>query len=247
MEKIVFENGVEFELLPTAFPFTMVGGNAWKTFTVAGEPDTIKENFTTGAVYYRAWGSNAGDDVVAMHEDLSAWCVAGDIVDHRNGTYTVAMRKKTAQEIAEERAEIGDILADDENITEARAGELRLAIESLADTLSDSDALEVVELFPAWSGDAQYETGDRVRYGGVLYVALMSFMSQEDWTPVDASSLWAKVLIPDPDVIPEWEQPDSTNPYQMGDRVTHNGKTWESDCDSNVWEPGVFGWHEVTE
>lgn len=41
------------------------------------------------------------------------------------------------------------------------------------------------------------------------------------------------------------EQPDSTNPYSNGDKATHNGKTWTSDLDNNVWEPGVYGW-EVT-
>lgn len=29
------------------------------------------------------------------------------------------------------------------------------------------------------------------------------------------------------------------------DNVTHNGKTWESLVDNNVWEPGVYGWTEV--
>ena len=61
----------------------------------------------------------------------------------------------------------------------------------------------------------------------------------------DAPSLFAKVLIPDTDTIPEWEQPDSTNPYAKGDKVTHNGKTWISTADGNVWEPGVYGWEEV--
>ena len=41
------------------------------------------------------------------------------------------------------------------------------------------------------------------------------------------------------------EQAASTNPYQKGDKVTHNGKTWESTADNNVWEPGVYGWTEV--
>ena len=45
-------------------------------------------------------------------------------------------------------------------------------------------------------------------------------------------------------MIPEWEQPDSTNPYMKGDKVTHGGKTWVSDIDNNVWEPGVYGWSE---
>ena len=58
-------------------------------------------------------------------------------------------------------------------------------------------------------------------------------------------ALWAKVLIPDETVVPEWEQPDNTNPYSTGDKVTHNGKTWVSDVDNNVWEPGVYGWTEL--
>ena len=63
--------------------------------------------------------------------------------------------------------------------------------------------------------------------------------------PDAAPSLYAKVLIPDPDVIPEWEQPESTNPYTKGDKVTHNEKTWVSDVDNNSWEPGVYGWSEA--
>lgn len=47
--------------------------------------------------------------------------------------------------------------------------------------------------------------------------------------------------------VAEWVQPDSTNPYMMGDRVLHNGSTWESTVDNNVWEPGVYGWAEATE
>ena len=64
-------------------------------------------------------------------------------------------------------------------------------------------------------------------------------------TITDAPSLWAKVLIPDPEVIPVWEQPESTNPYMKGDKVKHKGKTWSSTIDNNVWEPGVYGWAEV--
>lgn len=35
--------------------------------------------------------------------------------------------------------------------------------------------------------------------------------------------------------------------YANGDKVTHNEKKWVSDVDSNVWEPGVYGWSEYTE
>lgn len=60
-----------------------------------------------------------------------------------------------------------------------------------------------------------------------------------------AASLFAKVLIPDVNVIPEWEQPNSTNPHMIGDKVTYKDKTWISNVDNNVWEPGVYGWSEI--
>ena len=127
----------------------------------------------------------------------------------------------------------------------AKAKQLRQLIEQLAVTLDDETALTGVELFPMWAIGRAYTVGDRVQYGGTLYKVLTVHTSQDDWTPDAAPSLFAKVLIPDETVVPEWEQPDSTNPYSAGDKVTHNGKTWVSDIDNNVWEPGVYGWTEL--
>lgn len=126
------------------------------------------------------------------------------------------------------------------------ATKLRPLIEQAAQSLDDTTALEAVELFPAWKTDTSYTKGQRVRYGGILYVILQDHVSQDSWTPDAAPSLFANVLIPDPDVIPDWQQPDSTNPYSKGDKVQHNGKTWVSTVDNNVWEPGVYGWQEVS-
>lgn len=128
-----------------------------------------------------------------------------------------------------------------------RARQLRAVIESLAETLDDESAAESVELFPIWAADTDYAVGDRCRYEGLLYKCLQAHTSQETWNPAAAPSLWAKVLNPDPGEIPEWEQPESTNPYMMGDKVRHNEKIWISVIDNNVWEPGVYGWDEVTE
>ena len=127
-----------------------------------------------------------------------------------------------------------------------RARELRAIIEQAAKSLDDETALQGVELFPKWSENSKYKTGERLRYNGILYKVLQDHISQSDWTPDVSSSLFAKVLIPDENVIPEWEQPDSTNPYMAGDKVTHNNKTWVSDIDNNVWEPGVYGWTVTT-
>lgn len=127
-----------------------------------------------------------------------------------------------------------------------KAYRLRELIESAVKSLTDEDALDGVQLFPRWSGEAvNYVVGDRVKYDGVLYKVLQDHTSQDSWTPADSPSLFAVVLIPDPEVIPEWVQPESTNPYMAGDKVTHNGQTWISTIDNNVWEPGVYGWKVV--
>lgn len=44
-----------------------------------------------------------------------------------------------------------------------------------------------------------------------------------------------------------WKQPEGAhNAYNKDDVVSHNGKLWKSTVDANVWEPGVYGWTEVT-
>lgn len=124
------------------------------------------------------------------------------------------------------------------------ARKLRPYIEKAALSLSDEDSIEAVQLFPTWNATAAYLQGDKVQYENVLYKCLQSHAAQEGWTPTAAPSLWAKVLIPTPDVIPEWEQPDSTNPYMRGDRVMFEGKVYESAIDNNIWSPSAYpaGW-----
>ena len=130
-----------------------------------------------------------------------------------------------------------------------KALQLRQVIEKAVQNIDDTTALEAVDLFPAWKTGTTYEAGTRVRYAGILYTVLQAHTSQADWTPDAAPSLFAKVLIPDPDVIPDWEQPDSTNPYMKGNRVRFEGKVYESLIDNNVWSPAAYpaGWKEVVE
>ena len=126
------------------------------------------------------------------------------------------------------------------------AQKLRPFIEKAAMFLDDEDALEAIQLFPHWSAEnVGYFIDDKVQFNDALYKCIQAHISQESWTPVAAPSLWAKVLIPDANVIPEWEQPNSTNAYQIGDKVTYNGKTWESTIANNVWAPDVYGWIEI--
>lgn len=132
-------------------------------------------------------------------------------------------------------------------LTREEAEMYRQIIETAAESLTDEQALEAPMLFERWEVGKAYTVGKRVYYDGVLYSVLQAHTSQASWAPDTAVSLFAMVLIPDPEVIPEWVQPDSTNPYMTGDKVTHNGYTWISTVDNNVWEPGVYGWNQFVE
>ena len=121
------------------------------------------------------------------------------------------------------------------------------AFVKLRGLATDEMSLQVPNLYPTWKAEVEYALGDRVLYEDVLYRVITAHTSQEAWTPVDSPSLFAKVLIPNEDVTPEWEQPDSTNAYMTGDKVRHNDNTWVSNIDNNVWEPGVYGWEIVNE
>lgn len=125
--------------------------------------------------------------------------------------------------------------------TRAQATSLRKVIEQAADLLPDEDALKEPILSEHWAADQHYTVGKRLYYNGTLYSVLQEHDSQATWTPDVSPSLFAPVLIPDPTVIPDWVQPESTNPYMIGDKVRHVGHIWESLVDNNVWEPGAIG------
>lgn len=130
--------------------------------------------------------------------------------------------------------------------TRNKADVYRILMNKAVQSLDDSDALEVPMMFELWEPDKDYVIGQKVRYEDVLYKVLIDHTSRSHWPPDTAVSLYTRVLIPDPTVIPDWIQPDSTNAYMIGDKVRHNEKIWVSIVDYNVWEPGVYGWEENT-
>lgn len=130
-------------------------------------------------------------------------------------------------------------------ITRTKTRAIVDALVKLRGLATDEQACEVPVLYPSWKEGVTYEVGERVLYNEILYKVLTTHTSQANWTPDVATSLFAKILIPDENVIPAWEQPDSTNTYKTGDKVSHNGKTWISIVDNNSWEPGVYGWEVI--
>lgn len=122
-------------------------------------------------------------------------------------------------------------------------------------TLSDEMALEVPSVFPKWEVGVAYEVGFKLRHNDILFKVLQAHTSQEDWEPNKTPSLFAQVIVGqvNPETgeqeILEWVQPDSTNPYMMGDKVLFNGIVYESIIDNNVWSPEAYpqGWQIVEE
>lgn len=125
--------------------------------------------------------------------------------------------------------------------TEA-AQKVRDAMDTASAVLSDEVALEAVAIYPLWTLTS-YAVGDRVRYNEKLYKCVQAHTSQTDWTPDATPALWTKVSVEE---YPEWVQPTGAqDAYAKGDKVTYNGKHYQSTADANVWAPGVYGWEEI--
>ena len=110
--------------------------------------------------------------------------------------------------------------------------------------LDDDQAESVTALFKQWESGTAYAVGDRRQYDGLLYRCVQAHTSQDDWTPPAVPALWVRTWT---DEYPEWIQPTGAHDaYNTGDKVSHNGKHWISTIDANTYEPGVYGWDEVT-
>ena len=149
-----------------------------------------------------------------------------------DGLETVVLAETDAGHILQEQKTVNSIAF----VTLAEAG-----------SIDTATAEEHVELFAPWVYPAAYKTGNLRRHNGRLYKCIGDHTSQEDWAPDVAVSLWVSTSDP-AEEYPAWSQPvGAHDAYNTGDNVSHNGKHWTSDVDSNVWEPGVYGWTEVTE
>ena len=123
---------------------------------------------------------------------------------------------------------------------------LRQMIVKAAISLNDEDALEAVELFPAWAADTDYTADERIRYDGKLYRVVQTHTSQSDWTPDKTPALYTEVALPGE--IPVWKQPTGAqDAYNRGDKVhypTADDEVYESLIDANVYSPEAYpaGW-----
>ena len=137
---------------------------------------------------------------VVTEEDMSAYSLAGEIVDHRDGTVSIKMGKPTETENA-----VGAVVAlTGDVVTMARAVELRPVIEQASASLSDGEAAKSPELFPRWAdhigetvkpGDRRSDTDE----SGVLHVYRVNkgqgHTTQENWPPHSTPAVWTIINV----------------------------------------------------
>lgn len=133
-------------------------------------------------------------------------------------------------------------------ITEARARQLRAMIEKASASLSDTDALSAVTLFPVWREGISVAVGERYEFDAKLYKCVQTHTTQAGWKPDKTPALWTEVA--KPGEIPVWKQPTGAqDAYMVGDKVhfpTAEDAVYVSTVDNNVWSPDTYGWEVET-
>ena len=115
--RIIFTDGTTFEQpeQPKAVVSPLMAGREWRQIAVTGTAAAVKAAFQDGAQYHQAWESletvtdpdtgETSTQTVEYTRDLSEWSVAGEVVDHRDGTCTVLMGKPTEREMMQAQLE----------------------------------------------------------------------------------------------------------------------------------------------
>lgn len=133
-------------------------------------------------------------------------------------------------------------------MTRQKAFQLRALIEQAVASLSDTEALNGIELFPTWKIDVEYALGVRICYDGKLYKCVQAHTSQSGWEPLTTPALWTEVAPPGEILV--WKQPiGAQDAYMAGDKVWYpeeNTTIYICTSDYNIYAPGVFGWEVWT-
>ena len=104
---------------PAAPISNLTRGREWKAIAVVGTADEVKAAFVDGITYRQQWESaiiaeDGTQTTETQTRDLSDYCVAGDVVDTRDGNVTVYMGRKTEVEKLREQVEVLDVLLGEE-------------------------------------------------------------------------------------------------------------------------------------
>lgn len=116
---------------------------------------------------------------------------------------------------------------------------------------------ELLKSYPLYEIGKEYKLNDVLNYNGVLYKVVQAHTSQSDWIPDKTPALYTEYLNltatvggETVEIISDFVQPTgSHDAYKLGDKVTFNGKIYESLIDNNAYSPIDYpaGWKEITQ
>lgn len=122
------------------------------------------------------------------------------------------------------------------------ARKLRPYIESAAQTLADTEALDAVMLYPEWRAGMPYIHGYKLRRNGKLYRVLQGHSAMVGWEPENTPALYAE--------INESHAGTATDPIPYsGNMALEEGKYYAQDgvvyrC---IWSTGNPVYHQLAE
>lgn len=113
------ERAFDCPVQPAAPIANLTRGREWKSIAVIGTANEVKAAFVDGITYRQQWESaiiaeDGTQTTETQTRDLSDYCVAGDVVDTRDGNVTVYMGRKTEVEKLREQVEVLDVLLGEE-------------------------------------------------------------------------------------------------------------------------------------
>ena len=113
------ERAFDCPVQPAAPISNLTRGREWKSIAVIGTADEVKAAFVDGITYRQQWESaiiaeDGTQTTETQTRDLSDYCVAGDVVDTRDGNVTVYMGRKTEVEKLREQVDVVDVLLGEE-------------------------------------------------------------------------------------------------------------------------------------
>ena len=147
------------------------------------------------------------------------------------------------------KTSIAALNAEQQRAADAQAvAEIMFVQAATAAQLDEQTIIKFPSLFVEWDEKWRGKAGDIVQDEGNLYRSIHDVTDAgQNTKPSETPAMWTRIGNP-LEEFPEWVQPlGAHDAYSKGAKVSHNGEKWTSDVDSNVWEPGVYGWTKYVE
>ena len=175
------------------------------------------------------------------HEDAKeAWDEYEDIQRYKLYTEEQLREQATAKAEAERK----------QNLNIQTMSLMSRMIAPMTLEMTDEEVQDFSLIMPEFVAGNEYENKAVINYKGNLYRAIQAVPASvtQTYTPDQANTYWKRIGNPNEEGVYPWSQPyGATDCYQIGDKVTYQGKTWECTVANCVWAPGVYGWKEVGE